>query len=187
MNLRPDVAGGDSGNLSDRFRIHIFKIKKYQLAIDGLEPVDQLVKPFQSHSILGFAAVINRIRCNIDVFETHEILQLRPSLPDDMGRGRIVRNAIDPRSHRTSRLITLETLPELEVNLLQQVPALVGIRLIRAHEPVERGAVGVCGVFIQLIMVHAQIVPGGRALLQEFGRRRNACRTSAGVVAHTLC
>ena len=52
-----------------------------------------------------------------------------------------MRDAIDPRPQRTSIFEPLEAAPKGDVNLLQQIAALVRIGLVSADEPLQSASV----------------------------------------------
>src|SRR5688572_22737800 len=58
-----------------------------------------------------------------------------------MGRGDVVRYAVDPRSHRTPAFEPGQAAPQGNMDFLKQIAPPVGILLIRARQPLERAAV----------------------------------------------
>src|SRR5688500_11833839 len=57
-----------------------------------------------------------------------------------MGRGDVVRDAVDPRSHRTPAFEPGQAAPQGDMDLLKQIAPPVGILLICARQPPERAA-----------------------------------------------
>ena len=49
-------------------------------------------------------------------------------------------DAIDPRPQRAASIERRETSPNREVDVLEQIPAFVGIGLVGVREPLDRGA-----------------------------------------------
>jgi hypothetical protein len=75
-------------------------------------------------------------RSPLQLVEAHEFPRSVPP-PADLGRRRIVSHPIDPRSERAPAVEPREAAPERDVDLLQEVAAPVGIRLIRPRETSE--------------------------------------------------
>ena len=142
MDLRSHAACRNAGYLTDRGRIHVFEIQKHELTIERLEALDELEEPLRVQALICIPRVVGLVRSRFELCEAHEISRIRAALPNDVRRGGIVRDAINPRPHRTALLEFVEAAPERDVNLLKQIAALVWIRLVRAHEPLEGWAVG---------------------------------------------
>src|SRR5688572_8659752 len=58
-----------------------------------------------------------------------------------MGRGDVVRYAVDPRSHRTPAFAPCLAAPHADMDFLRQIALPVGILLMRVREPIARSAV----------------------------------------------
>ena len=79
-----------------------------------------------------------------------------------------MRDAIDPCPQRTAILESTETAPESDVNLLEQIPPLVGVGLIRVYETLQGRTVERRGLFIEIILLHSRIVCLAGICITEF-------------------
>ena len=86
-------------------------------------------------------------------------------------------NSIDPRPQRATAIVTPKTPPQLEMNLLRQIPPLLRIRFVSPCQPFERRPELPGGVAIQRILIcvswcygclsaHTKIVAGAGGFLQ---------------------
>src|SRR3954454_12537708 len=73
-------------------------------------------------------------------------------MPDHMRRGHVVRDAIHPRAQRTITGEHFEAAPDGEVNILQEIAALVAIEFIRARQPLQRRAEFAGSLLVQRIL-----------------------------------
>src|SRR5688572_32966893 len=60
--------------------------------------------------------------------------------PGHRGSGGVVRDAIHPGIQRAAPFVVFEAQPERDMNLLEEVLTLVGVRLVRPGQTVERRA-----------------------------------------------
>lgn len=79
----------------------------------------------------------------IEFFQADQKMRVHAPLPYDVGCGGVMGHPIDPGAQRATRIPARETAPKGEVDFLQQVAAMVGVRLVGAGEAFEGGAV--CG------------------------------------------
>src|SRR5215471_4431235 len=77
------------------------------------------------------------IRKRFQVFQSYEPGK-GPALTNDVRCGHMVGNAIDPGPQRTAAIVALETSPQLEMDLLDQVPAFFRVGLVSPGQPFER-------------------------------------------------
>src|SRR4051812_23673929 len=73
-------------------------------------------------------------------------------MPDHVRRGHVVRDAIYPRTQRAIAREPFEAAPDGEVNVLQEIAALVAIEFIRARQPLERRAEFAGSLLVQHIL-----------------------------------
>jgi hypothetical protein len=66
-----------------------------------------------------------------------------------MCRRHVVRDAIDPRAQRALTIETIEALPEIQVDVLEEILTLVGVEFGRARESLDRRAQGLDGLVIK--------------------------------------
>src|SRR5208283_1882554 len=82
-----------------------------------------------------------------------------------MRSGNMVSNAIDPRPRRTTRIEPFETPPQLEMNFLDQIAALVRIDLISPRQPFQRRTELLRHIAVQFVLArHAVHIEGSRRL-----------------------
>src|ERR1700721_1607407 len=66
--------------------------------------------------------------------------------------GHMVGDTIDPCPQRTARIVLLETAPQLKMDVLAQVAALLWVSLVGARKPFERGTVFIRRDPVQVIL-----------------------------------
>ena len=74
------------------------------------------------------------------------------ALPDDVGNGGVVGDAIDPGTEGTAGVPCGKAAPEGEVNLLEEVAQMVGVGLVGASEAFEGSAEKGGGLAILIIL-----------------------------------
>ena len=87
-----------------------------------------------------------------EFFQADQDMRVATALPDDVGSGGVVSDAIDPGAQRATRVPACETAPEREVNLLEQVAAMVGVGLVGPSQPLERRAVSGGGLAVSVVL-----------------------------------
>jgi hypothetical protein len=102
-------------------------------------------------------------------------------------RGYVVCDTVHPGSQRTSFIKMPEATPQLQMNVLEQVTTSVGVRLIRARQPVERGTVGIGRLFVQIILAHEfTTASSGRGSVKRLPHAANSFHTKVVAAPRTF-
>src|ERR1022692_283348 len=175
VNLGGDVARRQAGNLADSRRVHALQIREDHLAIQRLQLLHEGQKAAQRLLLAGVRR--RRVRHLLQLFQADQGVGVDAALPYDMGYGGVVRHAINPGAQPAPRVPAREAAPEREVDLLQQVAAIVGVGLVRACQAFEGRAV--CGggfaVSVVLQSFHNQVVTCAAIILQTISRAGTLC------------
>jgi len=87
-----------------------------------------------------------------EFFEADQHVGVQAALPHGVGSGGVVGHAIDPGAQRATRVPAREAAPECEVDLLQQVAAILCVGLVRVGEAFECGAVSGGGFAVSVVL-----------------------------------
>ena len=150
MDLRGDVSCRSTRDLTNRRRVFPFQVKQHDLPIQRFELVDKFQEPIQialpAHRLLT-ASLIRRFLQHV---EADKVPQL--GLPQYVRRCHVVGYAVDPCPKRASPLESRKASPQRDVNLLQQVAALIGVGLMGTGEPSERRTMLGGDLLIQVVL-----------------------------------
>src|SRR5436190_8493170 len=109
VNLRCDVARGETGDLADRRRVRALEVKKDHLAVERLEELDERVKAIERRVPVALA---RDGQC--DIIDADEGPRLQSAITDDMCCPDVVCDAIDPRAQGAVMLKMFEASPHRE-------------------------------------------------------------------------
>ena len=168
MNLNPHMAGGNPHDLRNGRCIEAFEVQQHHVTFKRFQFMDQFEQPIDRHSLIRVPYRVGTVGKGFDLLETEEFSRSCPVLTDDMRRCRIVRNSVYPCTKRTSGLVLFQTEPQGEMNILQEISPLVGIRLMSPREPLKRGAMNPRRFPIEVLLrAHIHIVGGIPVVLQK--------------------
>jgi len=94
MNLDGDIAGGKTGDLSNRRPIFAFEIERDHQPVDRSQSPDQSSESFERHLSVGVRGDAGRLY--FEIFQADKPIGLGAFALDDVCRGRIVRNPVNP-------------------------------------------------------------------------------------------
>ena len=149
MNSHRHVRRRKSGDLRDRSRVHIFEIRDYDLAIQWFESLDQPVEALQIQLPIGRVVLVRQL---LEFFEADQCCK-PAALPNYIRRGGVVRHTVDPRTQRTAPVKSRETPPDLKMDVLQQIPPLLSVGLIRSCQAFQRRAKLVRRGLIEMVLI----------------------------------
>lgn len=134
----------------------------------------QFVQSVQRPSTIEQILRVDRVGNRLEIVRREEDWRVRLR-SNRMRRGNVVAHTVDPRPHRTATIEAGKAAPQGDVDLLKQVPVLVGIPLIRARQALQRAAIFDGDLGVQTLRAsnrarHSlQIVADGRTFLQRLG------------------
>ena len=91
-------------------------------------------------------------RLGREIVERHEPAAPAAPRARDVRGGRVVGHAVDPRPQGAPSLVVVEAAPDREVDVLDQVPLLVGIGLVGPGQPLERLPEPIDGFLIVVVL-----------------------------------
>src|ERR1017187_5987467 len=168
VNLGGDVARRQAGDLTDGRRVHTLQIREDDLAIQRLQSVHQRKKA--AERLLAAGVRRRRAWHLVQLFQAEQEIGFSAPLPHGVGRGGVVGHAIDPGAQRAARVPARETAPQRQVDLLEQVAAMVRVRLVGSGEPFQGGAVSFGGFAVPFVLCrsfHNQGSPSRRRFLTD--------------------
>ncbi len=112
------LAGDNPGKITDRTRVHSFKIGNDNLTIERLQALDQHRETIERFGLTGSEFTLITTGHGFDSLDAHQTLP-DPALPNHVPGGHVVRDTVHPGSERTSVVEVREAAPELKVNLLR--------------------------------------------------------------------
>ena len=141
------LPGGDAHHLRDLRRAQTLEVQNDEFPVQRSQPLNQLHEAREQHAPVSVWFDSNLP--DIEIIESDQ--RPRPLAPfvHHMGRRHVVRDAIDPCAQRALTIETIEAPPEIQVDVLEQVLALVCVELVRACEPLDCGAKCFDGLVIE--------------------------------------
>ena len=122
------------------------------MPIHRFETLNEIQQAFESMAAVCGLEGIRRIRKILQFFQPDERLIPEAPLPQNMRSSDIVRHAIEPGAERASPIKSAEAPPQGDVNLLQQVAPQIGITLVSASQPLQRGSIRLNRLLIELVL-----------------------------------
>lgn len=147
MDFHGDVGWGQAGDVGDGGGIELFEVAKDDLAVDRLQLEDELLEFVERSVGAGFRGG----QCLFQLFEADQAGG-PAAFAQDIGGGGIVGDAEGPGFERAAAIEGGEATPELEVDLLAEVAAFVGIGFVTGGEAVDQAAVVVNGLVVALLL-----------------------------------
>jgi hypothetical protein len=176
VDLGSYVARRETGDLGDGSCVHPFEVRKNDLAVKRIEPLDEAEQAFERLALVDSGFLAREVRLILEILEADK-LGLNAALAEDIGRGYVVRNPIYPGADGAAAVESFEAAPQGQVDVLEKIPAAVRIGFVAARHPVERGAKAGSGIPVQVVLagsysrngfepLHNQIVARGSGFLQ---------------------
>src|SRR5581483_7356370 len=119
VNFGRYISGGESGDLANGGGVQSFQIRKDHVTVERFEPLNQSQQAIEILVSVRSVLSANEIWKALQFFQIDQDLRSRTALVCHVRCRDVVRDAVNPRAHRTSTVESYETPPERHVNVLQ--------------------------------------------------------------------
>jgi hypothetical protein len=152
--VNPDcyVVWGQAGDFRDGCGVHVFQVGDDDLAIEGLEAVNQGEQAPAIDGLIGGQVRGGVVREGFQVFQADEGGP-GAALAEDVRDGYVVGDAMGPGPEGTAGFVLLQAPPELEVDLLGEVAALVGVGFVGGGDAGQGWAVLLGGFLVEGVLI----------------------------------